>query len=84
MSRVLSGIGGWAGIGLAAGLTADTAAAWQNFAGRAATGRDARRPRERDLNSAGLGAVGGYASLSEYTDARRPADGLRAARLTRV
>ena len=37
---VLSGIGGWAGIGLAAGLT--------------------------DPN-AGLGAVGGYASLSKYT-----------------
>jgi len=37
---VLSGIGGWAGIGLAAGLT--------------------------DPN-AGLGAVGGYAALSDYT-----------------
>src|SRR6184192_3623106 len=37
---VLSGVGGWAGIGLAAGLTKDTA---------------------------GLGAVGGYAALSNYT-----------------
>jgi alcohol dehydrogenase (cytochrome c) len=37
---VLSGIGGWAGIGLAAGLTEPTA---------------------------GLGAVGGYKALSEYT-----------------
>lgn len=37
---VLSGVGGWAGIGLAAGLT---------------------NPNE------GLGAVGGYASLSDYT-----------------
>ena len=37
---VLSGIGGWAGIGLAAGLTEP---------------------------SAGLGAVGGYAALSNYT-----------------
>nr|WP_197647339.1 lanthanide-dependent methanol dehydrogenase XoxF5 [Tabrizicola soli] len=37
---VLSGVGGWAGIGLAAGLT---------------------NPTE------GLGAVGGYAALSEYT-----------------
>ena len=37
---VLSGVGGWAGIGLAAGLTAPTA---------------------------GLGAVGGYAALSNYT-----------------
>ncbi len=38
---VLSGVGGWAGIGLAAGLT--------------------------DPN-AGLGAVGGYAGLSQYTN----------------
>ncbi|MCA8883076.1 MAG: PQQ-binding-like beta-propeller repeat protein, partial [Rhodobacteraceae bacterium] len=37
---VLSGVGGWAGIGLAAGLT---------------------NPNE------GLGAVGGYAALSDYT-----------------
>jgi PQQ-dependent dehydrogenase (methanol/ethanol family) len=37
---VLSGVGGWAGIGLAAGLTEPTA---------------------------GLGAVGGYAALSNYT-----------------
>ncbi|HUI97277.1 MAG TPA: lanthanide-dependent methanol dehydrogenase XoxF5 [Xanthobacteraceae bacterium] len=38
---VLSGVGGWAGIGLAAGLTDPTA---------------------------GLGAVGGYAALRNYTD----------------
>lgn len=38
---ILSGVGGWAGIGLAAGLT---------------------NPNE------GLGAVGGYASLSDYTE----------------
>jgi glucose dehydrogenase len=37
---ILSGVGGWAGIGLAAGLTDP---------------------------SAGLGAVGGYAALSNYT-----------------
>ena len=37
---VLSGIGGWAGIGLAAGLTEDTA---------------------------GLGAVGAYKALNNYT-----------------
>jgi glucose dehydrogenase len=37
---ILSGIGGWAGIGLAAGLTEPTA---------------------------GLGAVGGYAALNNYT-----------------
>ncbi|HML30372.1 MAG TPA: PQQ-dependent dehydrogenase, methanol/ethanol family, partial [Hyphomicrobium sp.] len=38
---VFSGVGGWAGIGLAAGLTNPTD---------------------------GLGAVGGYAGLSEYTN----------------
>ena len=38
---VLSGIGGWAGIGLAAGLTEDTA---------------------------GLGAVGAYKALNNYTN----------------
>ena len=38
---VLSGVGGWAGIGLAAGLT---------------------NPND------GLGAVGGYAALSDYTE----------------
>ena len=37
---ILSGVGGWAGIGLAAGLT---------------------NPNE------GLGAVGGYSALSDYT-----------------
>jgi len=37
---ILSGVGGWAGIGLAAGLTDPTA---------------------------GLGAVGGYTALSNYT-----------------
>jgi len=37
---VLSGVGGWAGIGMAAGLTGDTE---------------------------GLGAVGAYKSLSNYT-----------------
>ena len=37
---ILSGVGGWAGIGLAAGLT---------------------NPND------GLGAVGGYAALSDYT-----------------
>jgi glucose dehydrogenase len=38
---VLSGVGGWAGIGLAAGLTNPTD---------------------------GLGAVGGYSGLSDYTN----------------
>jgi outer membrane protein assembly factor BamB len=64
---VLSGVGGWAGIGLAAGLLApENAAAWQNAAGRAATGR-ALESAERDVDTAGLGAVGGYAALSDYT-----------------
>jgi PQQ-dependent dehydrogenase (methanol/ethanol family) len=64
---VLSGVGGWAGIGLAAGLTnAVNAEAWQNAAGRAAAGR-ALESEERNIDTAGLGAVGGYASLSDYT-----------------
>ncbi len=49
---VLSGVGGWAGIGLAAGLTDPTA---------------------------GLGAVGGYAALSNYTALGGTLDGVRAA-----
>jgi glucose dehydrogenase len=64
---VLSGVGGWAGIGLAAGLTeAANAEAWQNAAGRAAAGR-ALENEARNIDTAGLGAVGGYASLSDYT-----------------
>jgi PQQ-dependent dehydrogenase (methanol/ethanol family) len=64
---VLSGIGGWAGIGLAAGLlTPESAAAWQGAAGRAAAGR-ALESAERNVDTAGLGAVGGYAALSNYT-----------------
>ena len=61
---VLSGIGGWAGIGLAAGLMApEGAAAWHTAhhgdrdAGDAAT----------QVDTAGLGAVGGYSALSDYT-----------------
>ncbi|WP_029582682.1 lanthanide-dependent methanol dehydrogenase XoxF5 [Bradyrhizobium sp. URHD0069] len=64
---VLSGIGGWAGIGLAAGLlTPEGAAEWQGAAGRAAAGR-ALESAERNVDTAGLGAVGGYAALSNYT-----------------
>ena len=64
---VLSGVGGWAGIGLAAGLTSpENAAAWQGAAGREATGR-ALESAERNIDTAGLGAVGGYASLADYT-----------------
>jgi PQQ-dependent dehydrogenase (methanol/ethanol family) len=60
---VLSGVGGWAGIGLAAGLLGEEGAgAWQTAVnpGREATG-------SRAIETAGLGAVGGYAALSNYT-----------------
>jgi PQQ-dependent dehydrogenase (methanol/ethanol family) len=64
---VLSGVGGWAGIGLAAGLLSpENAAAWQGAAGRATVGR-ALESAERNVDTAGLGAVGGYAALSNYT-----------------
>lgn len=61
---VLSGVGGWAGIGLAGGLLApENAAAWQTaVAGEKAPGEEAA-----SVSTAGLGAVGGYASLAEYT-----------------
>jgi PQQ-dependent dehydrogenase (methanol/ethanol family) len=64
---VLSGVGGWAGIGLAAGLLApENAEAWQNAAGRGQVGRPLENA-ERNFDTAGLGAVGGYAALSDYT-----------------
>jgi len=64
---ILSGVGGWAGIGLAAGLLSpENAAAWQGAAGRATVGR-ALESAERNVDTAGLGAVGGYAALSNYT-----------------
>jgi lanthanide-dependent methanol dehydrogenase len=64
---ILSGVGGWAGIGLAAGLLSpESAAEWQGAAGRAAAGR-ALESAERNVDTAGLGAVGGYAALSNYT-----------------
>jgi len=64
---ILSGVGGWAGIGLAAGLTNPANAdMWQSAAGRAAAGRPLDS-EEANVDTAGLGAVGGYASLSEYT-----------------
>jgi glucose dehydrogenase len=62
---VLSGVGGWAGIGLAAGLLApENAAAWH---GAVHAGRDAGDP-EMQVGTAGLGAVGGYAALANYTN----------------
>ena len=42
------------------------AEAWQNAAGRAAAGR-ALENEARNIDTAGLGAVGGYAALSDYT-----------------
>jgi PQQ-dependent dehydrogenase (methanol/ethanol family) len=64
---VLSGVGGWAGIGLAAGLLSpEGAAEWQGAAGRATVGR-ALESDARNVDTAGLGAVGGYAALSNYT-----------------
>ncbi|WP_087001877.1 methanol/ethanol family PQQ-dependent dehydrogenase [Rhizobium sullae] len=61
---VLSGVGGWAGIGLAGGLLgAEGAAAWQ----QAVAGKNAPTDQEKAISTAGLGAVGGYAALAEYT-----------------
>ncbi len=61
---VLSGIGGWAGIGLAGGLLgAEGAAAWQE----AVAGERAPTEESEAIATAGLGAVGGYAALADYT-----------------
>ncbi|RWM87117.1 MAG: PQQ-dependent dehydrogenase, methanol/ethanol family [Mesorhizobium sp.] len=61
---VLSGVGGWAGIGLAGGLLgAEGAAAWQ----AAVAGDKAPTEEEKAISTAGLGAVGGYAALADYT-----------------
>lgn len=61
---VLSGVGGWAGIGLAGGLNnAENAQGWQD----AVAGDKAPTDEAASIGTAGLGAVGGYAALSEYT-----------------
>jgi PQQ-dependent dehydrogenase (methanol/ethanol family) len=61
---VLSGVGGWAGIGLAAGLlNADNANAWHTAVDQGNIPEDA----EKLVGTAGLGAVGGYAGLAKYT-----------------
>jgi glucose dehydrogenase len=61
---VLSGVGGWAGIGLAGGLLSpDLAAAWHTATGQ---GRDVG-DEAASVNTAGLGAVGGYSALADYT-----------------
>jgi lanthanide-dependent methanol dehydrogenase len=61
---ILSGVGGWAGIGLAGGLLApENAAAWH---GAVDQGR-AQGDEAKVVGTAGLGAVGGYAALADYT-----------------
>jgi len=61
---VLSGVGGWAGIGLAGGLLSpENAAAWH---GAVDQGRQ-QGDEATVVGTAGLGAVGGYAGLAEYT-----------------
>lgn len=61
---VLSGVGGWAGIGLAGGLLGvEGAAAWQE----AMAGERVPTEESEVVATAGLGAVGGYAALAEYT-----------------
>ena len=61
---VLSGVGGWAGIGLAAGLIREDAAGeWH-----AAVHPGTEQPDPTmAVDTAGLGAVGGYKALSDYT-----------------
>jgi PQQ-dependent dehydrogenase (methanol/ethanol family) len=61
---VLSGVGGWAGIGLAGGLLSpENAAAWH---GAVDQGRE-QGDEATQVGTAGLGAVGGYAALADYT-----------------
>ncbi len=58
---VLSGVGGWAGIGLAAGLTQETGAnQWHQAV-------HPGRAEGTGVATAGLGAVGAHQSLGEYT-----------------
>ena len=60
---VLSGVGGWAGIGLAAGLLQPAnAAAWHD-----AVDQGKLPTADKTVDTAGLGAVGGYAALADYT-----------------
>ncbi len=60
---ILSGVGGWAGIGLAAGLLQpENAGAWHT-----AVDQGKLPPRDKAVDTAGLGAVGGYAALRNYT-----------------
>jgi lanthanide-dependent methanol dehydrogenase len=61
---VLSGVGGWAGIGLAGGLLSpELAAQWHTAVDQ---GRE-QGDEATQVGTAGLGAVGGYAALADYT-----------------
>jgi alcohol dehydrogenase (cytochrome c) len=61
---VLSGVGGWAGLGMAAGLTqAPAAEDWH----KAVSGTHQPTQAERAIDTAGLGAVGAYRALANYT-----------------
>ncbi|HEX6141740.1 MAG TPA: methanol/ethanol family PQQ-dependent dehydrogenase [Geminicoccaceae bacterium] len=61
---VLSGVGGWAGIGLAAGLIReDVAGEWHAAVHPGVEQADPSMA----VDTAGLGAVGGYKALSDYT-----------------
>ncbi|HEV3248484.1 MAG TPA: methanol/ethanol family PQQ-dependent dehydrogenase [Beijerinckiaceae bacterium] len=60
---ILSGVGGWAGIGLAAGLLQpENAGAWHT-----AVDQGKMPTADKAVDTAGLGAVGGYAALRNYT-----------------
>jgi lanthanide-dependent methanol dehydrogenase len=60
---VLSGVGGWAGIGLAAGLIQqENATAWHG-----AVDQGRALEADKSISTAGLGAVGAYTALSNYT-----------------
>jgi lanthanide-dependent methanol dehydrogenase len=61
---VLSGVGGWAGVGLAAGLTREEGAA--GWHGAVHPGRTVEAGGTT-VDTAGLGAVGAYKALSNYT-----------------
>jgi PQQ-dependent dehydrogenase (methanol/ethanol family) len=62
---VLSGVGGWAGIGMAAGLTQAPAAEDWHKAVSGTTHTPTQT--ERMIDTAGLGATGAYKALANYT-----------------
>jgi PQQ-dependent dehydrogenase (methanol/ethanol family) len=62
---VLSGVGGWAGIGMAAGLVEpEKAMAWHTAVDQSKT---PTAQSQAVIDTAGLGAVGAYKALSQYT-----------------